>query len=268
MARIALGIQYDGSLYHGWQIQKALKTIQGEVEKSLSDIANHAVFVTCAGRTDAGVHASGQVVHFDTMACRSNHSWVFGANSKLPHDISVLWAKEVAEGFHARYSAVARRYRYIIYNHEIRPAILRKAVGWYYYRTLDERLMKAGAKYLIGEHDFSSFQGAGCQSYTSIRSIFQIKIYRVRCMVIIEIKANSFLLHMVRNIIGVLIRIGNGEHRPDWARTVLQAKGHPQKVIMAPPNGLYLVKVSYPTNFELPRIDLGLFFFPDFVIFN
>ena len=268
MTRIALGIQYDGSVYHGWQVQKVLKTIQGEVEKALSDVANHSVFVTCAGRTDAGVHASAQVVHFDTMAYRSNRSWVFGTNSKLPHDISVLWAKEVGEDFHARHSAIARRYRYIIYNHEIRPAILRKAVGWHYYRTLDEQLMKAGAQYLIGEHDFSSFQGASCQSYTPMRRIFQIKVYRIRCMVVIEIQANAFLLHMVRNIVGALITIGNGENPPDWAKAVLKAKSHQKRVMMASPKGLYLVEVNYPTNFELPHTNLGLFFYPDFTIFN
>lgn len=175
MTRIALGIQYDGSIYHGWQVQKALKTIQGEVENALSDIANHPVFVTCAGRTDSGVHAIAQVAHFDTIACRSNYSWVVGTNSKLPHDISILWAKEVSEDFHARHSAVARRYRYIIYNHAIRPAILRKAVGWYCYHMLNESLMKAGAQYLIGEHDFSAFQGLAANHERQYVEFFRLK---------------------------------------------------------------------------------------------
>ncbi|MBW5802430.1 tRNA pseudouridine(38-40) synthase TruA [Coxiella endosymbiont of Ornithodoros amblus] len=267
MARIALGIRYDGSAYHGWQVQEALKTVQGKVEKALSAVANHPVFVTCAGRTDAGVHATAQVVHFDTTAYRSDHAWVFGANSNLPHDISVLWAKEVDEDFHARYSAIARRYRYIIYNHEIRPAILRKAIGWHYYRSLDEKRMQAGAQYLIGEHDFSSFQGAGCQSRTPMRKILQIEIYRIRRMVVIEVQANAFLLHMVRNIAGVLMAIGSGEKHPDWARTVLKAKDRQLGGVTVPPNGLYLVEVDYPSHFKLPRTPLGPFFYPNLLSF-
>ena len=260
MARIALGISYDGSTYHGWQAQASLKTVQEEVEKALFIVANHHVFVTCAGRTDAGVHASAQVVHFNTTVYRSNHAWLFGANSNLAQDISVLWAKEVSEDFHARYSALARRYRYIIYNHEIRPAILRKAVGWHY-RPLDEKQMQEGAKYLLGEHDFSSFQGAGCQSRTPIRRIFQIEIYRIQRMVVIEIQANSFLLHMVRNLVGVLISIGSGKKQPSWAQMVLKAKDRRQGGVTVSPNGLYLVEVNYPSHFKLPHIPLEPFFY-------
>lgn len=261
MPRIALGIRYDGSAYHGWQIQDDLKTVQGEVEKALSAVADHPVFVVCAGRTDAGVHASAQVVHFDTTAYRSDHAWVFGANSNLPHDISIVWAKEVAENFHARYSAVARRYRYVIYNHEIRPAILRKAVAWHF-RPLDEKRMKAAAQYLLGEHDFSSFQGTDCQSKTPMRTIFQIEIFRIRRMVIIEVQANAFLLHMVRNIAGVLMAIGNGEKEPEWAEVVLKARDRRQGGVTVPPHGLYLVEVNYPPTFKLPRTPLGPFFLP------
>ncbi|PMB54503.1 tRNA pseudouridine synthase A [Coxiella-like endosymbiont] len=252
MARIALGICYDGSAYHGWQIQEEFRTVQGEVEKALSAVANHPVSLFCAGRTVVGVHASGQVAHFDTTAYRSEHAWVFGANSKLPSDISILWAKEVDKNFHARFSAQARKYHYVIYNHEIRPGILRKAVSWYY-RPLDENRMRKVVQYFIGEHDFRSFQGAGCQSQTSVRTIFQIEIFRIQCMVVIEVQGNAFLLHMVRNIVGVLVAIGSGEKDLEWAEVVLNAKDRRQGGLTMSPNGLYLVEVKYPQEFKLPR---------------
>src|SRR3990167_6599491 len=185
MQRVALGLRYDVVHYHGWQIQEGVKTIQGVVEKALSSVANHPVFVTCAGRTDAGVHATAQVIHFDTTAERSDHAWVFGANANLPEDISVLWAKPVPDDFHARYSALARRYRYIFYNHEVRPAILRHAVGCHY-KPLNEKLMEAGAQYLIGEYDFSSFRGSYCQANSPIRKVHQIEIFRLRRMVVVR----------------------------------------------------------------------------------
>lgn len=261
MQRIALGLRYDGTDYHGWQIQESLSTVQGAVEKALSAVANHPVHVTCAGRTDAGVHATAQTIHFDTGAHRSDHSWVFGANSNLAHSISVLWAKPVSADFHARYSATARRYRYILYNHEIRPGIVRKAVGWYY-RPLDERLMVAGAKHLLGEHDFSSFRGSDCQAKTAVRTLHQIEIFRVRRMVVIEVQANAFLLHMVRNIVGVLLAIGAGQRSPEWARQVLEARDRTQGGMTISPTGLYLVEVNYPAEFQLPRTPLGPFFLP------
>lgn len=261
MQRIALGLRYDGTDYHGWQIQESLSTVQGAVEKALSAVANHPVHVTCAGRTDAGVHATAQTIHFDTGAHRSDYSWVFGANSNLAHSISVLWAKPVSADFHARYSATARRYRYILYNHEIRPGIVRKAVGWYY-RPLDERLMVAGAKHLLGEHDFSSFRGSDCQAKTAVRTLHQIEIFRVRRMVVIEVQANAFLLHMVRNIVGVLLAIGAGQRSPEWARQVLEARDRTQGGMTISPTGLYLVEVNYPAEFQLPRTPLGPFFLP------
>lgn len=261
MQRIALGIRYDGTAYHGWQVQEELKTIQRSVELALSAVANHPVAVICAGRTDAGVHASAQVIHFDTHSYRSDYSWVFGANSNLPQDISVLWAKPVTQDFHARYSATARRYRYVLYNHEIRPGILRQAVGWHY-RPLDERLMQQGAKYLLGEHDFSSFRGAGCQAKNAVRTIYSIEIFRIRRMLVVEIQANAFLLHMVRNIVGVLLAIATGVQPPEWAKTVLEARDRQQGGITISPNGLYLVEVNYPPEFKLPRMPIGPFFLP------
>lgn len=261
MPRIALGLRYDGTGYHGWQIQNDLNTIQGTVEKALSTVANHPVSVTCAGRTDAGVHATAQTIHFDTKAHRSDYSWVFGVNSNLPHSISILWAKPVREDFHARYSAMARRYRYILYNHEIRPGILRKAVGWYY-RPLDEQQMIVAGKHFLGEHDFSSFRGSDCQAKSPVRTIHQIEIFRIRRMVVIEVQANGFLLHMVRNIVGVLMAIGTGEHPPEWAKQVLEACDRKQGGMTISPNGLYLVEVNYPPEFQLPRMPLGPFFLP------
>lgn len=245
MPRIALGVRYDGSSYHGWQVQDGLSTVQQQVERALSVVANQPIMVVCAGRTDAGVHASGQVLHFDTVAYRSDHAWIFGSNNNLPYDISIIWAKEVDKGFHARYRALTRRYRYVIYNHEIRPAILRRAISWYF-RPLDEKRMQVAAQFLLGEHDFSSFQGAGCQSKTPIRTIFQIEIFRIRRMVVIDVRGNSFLLHMVRNIVGVLVAVGSGEKKPEWAEIVLKAKDRRQGGVTVSPNGLYLVEVTYP----------------------
>lgn len=257
--RIALGIRYDGNGYHGWQIQKELVSIQETLEQALGVVANHSVSTTCAGRTDAGVHATAQVVHFDTHVTRSEHAWKAGANSNLPEDIRVVWAKEVRADFHARFSAKARRYRYVLYNQDVRPGILRNAVGWWY-RELDVEKMQEGANFLLGQHDFSSFRGGGCQSRSPWREIFQLEVRRVRHMVIIEVLGNAFLLHMVRNIAGVLIAIGSGDEPPIWAEQVLMARDRKQGGVTISPAGLYLVDVEYPAEFELPRMPLGPFF--------
>jgi tRNA pseudouridine38-40 synthase len=260
--RIALALRYDGAHYHGWQMQDAmLPTVQLYVQRALSRVANHPVVVTCAGRTDAGVHAACQVIHFDTTAERTDYSWVFGANSNLPADISVLWAKPVPQDFHARFSATARRYRYIIFNHDVRPGILRHAVGWFH-KKLDVKRMQAAANYLVGEHDFSGYRGSGCQSKSPIRDVMEFKIMRQRRMVILEIKANAFLLHMVRNIAGVLIEIGCGEKEPEWAKEILDCRDRTQGGVTIIPNGLYLVEINYPEKFDLPRMPVGPFFLP------
>lgn len=259
MQRIALALRYDGSAYHGWQIQTGLRTVQGQVEKALSFVAHHSVTIYCAGRTDAGVHACAQVVHFDTTSERSLEAWVFGTNSNLPGDISIIWAQNVSDTFHARYSAYARCYRYIIYNNKIRPGILRKQVGWYY-RPLNEKDMQKAALYLLGEHDFSSFQGSDCQSKTPIREIFAIKIFRVGELVVLDVRANAFLLHMVRNIVGVLVVIGSGEKEPEWAKEVLLAKNRAAAAVTFEPNGLYLIGVDYPAAFDLPNTEMKPFF--------
>ena len=259
--RIALGVRYDGSLYHGWQSQENLRTVQQSLEYALSRVANHPISLTCAGRTDAGVHATSQVVHFDTDVTRSDYSWVFGANSNLPADISVTWASEVSRDFHARYSATARRYRYVVFNHSIRPGILRHAVGWFH-SPLDEKQMQIAGQHLVGKHDFSAYRGAGCQANTPIRHVQHIDVARYRRMVVIEIKANAFLLHMVRNIVGTLVAIGTGEQPTTWAKDVLESCDRRQGGVTIGPSGLYLVEVDYPEAFGLPKTPVGPFFLP------
>lgn len=247
--RIALGIEYDGTAYSGWQRQPDVCAIQEKVEAALSMVASHPVTVVCAGRTDAGVHAFGQVVHFDTEANRPDRGWILGANSNLPADIRVLWARHVAPDFHARYSAIARHYRYVIYNNQIASALLRHRATWCP-QQLDEKLMGDAGRYLIGEHDFSSFRGSGCQSKSAKRNVMSLEVARNGCMINIDIKANAFLLHMVRNIMGVLLKVGKNEYPPIWAEEVLQAKDRQKASITAPSSGLYLMKVEYTEQIE------------------
>lgn len=259
MPRVALCLRYDGSAYHGWQTQTGLATVQATVERALGFVANHPVKTFCAGRTDAGVHATAQIIHFDTDANRSEHAWVFGANSNLPADISAVWAKLVDDNFHARFSATARCYRYIIYNERMRPALLHHAVTWWYQR-LDEAKMQQAGTYLLGEQDFSAFRGSGCQSHTPMRHVQQLNVYRRHHLVILEIRANAFLLHMVRNIAGVLVAIGSGQHPPQWAFEVLESRSRCAAGVTMSPCGLYLVEVNYPGDFNFPKLEAGPFF--------
>ncbi|MFU8798209.1 MAG: tRNA pseudouridine(38-40) synthase TruA, partial [Gammaproteobacteria bacterium] len=219
-----------------WQNQPNLSTIQSHVETALSRVANHPIQIVCAGRTDAGVHAIGQVIHFDTSAHRENHAWRLGANTYLPPDISLLWAKPVSDDFHARFSAISRRYQYIIYSRPTRPSIGRHHVTWDY-RYFDIALMNEAAQYLIGKQDFTSYRGISCQAHTALRTITEL--------LIIDICANAFLHHMVRNIAGVLMTIGAGEREPLWAKEVLEAHDRRAAGITAPPQGLYFVHVTY-----------------------
>lgn len=245
--RIVLGLEYNGSNYHGWQRQSSredLSTIQHCVEQALSQVADHPVKVTCAGRTDVGVHAQNQVIHFDTHATRKLDAWILGGNSNLPKDISIKWAKETDEKFHARFSAIARRYRYVIYNQKVRPAVLNKLVTWHY-QPLDEKLMHEAAQHLIGENDFTSFRGCDCQSKTPMRNVHHIKVKRLGKLAIIDIKANAFLMHMVRNIAGVLMEIGEGKQPVAWTADVLKACDRRAAGITAPSDGLYLMQVYY-----------------------
>lgn len=242
--RIALGIEYDGSQYHGWQIQPDQNTVQGQLQRALSQIADEKIEVVCAGRTDVGVHAKGQVVHFDTEVDRPLDAWLRGTNSLLPQDINVQWAKNVSNDFHARYCAKSRSYEYIIYNAPVRSALYARMSTWYRY-ALNEKLMQEASQYLLGEHDFSAFRDADCQAKTATRNIQILTVERKGDFIHINITANAFLHHMVRNIIGVLLPIGAGLKTPQWAQEVLNSRDRKQAGITALPQGLTLLSVRY-----------------------
>jgi tRNA pseudouridine38-40 synthase len=253
MPRIVLGLEYDGSAFAGWQWQDGQRNIQACVEAAVSKVADaKATTLHCAGRTDAGVHALEQVAHFDTQAERSPNSWMRGVNANLPEDVRVLWAREVPHGFHARYSAIARFYRYVILNRPMKSALYRRQVTWCFY-PLDAAKMQEAAGHLIGHHDFSSFRAQGCQSKSPSRIMHFIHVRREDERVIIELSANAFLHHMVRNIAGVLMEIGTGRREPDWTRELLELRDRKQGGVTAPADGLYLGGVCYPDEFGLPR---------------
>lgn len=251
MPRIALGLEYDGSAFAGWQSQAHARGVQAVVEAALSQVADHPVEVIAAGRTDAGVHAAMQVVHFDTTAMRSERGWVLGATTNLPAQVSALWAREVPQAFHARYSAMARRYRYLILNRTSRPALAAARVCWVRDR-LDESLMREAAGHLIGEHDFSSFRAAECQSRTPMRHVYEITVERSGALVMLTVRANAFLHHMVRNIAGVLIAIGTGKRATSWSAEVLAARDRTKAGITAEASGLYLAGIQYAPALQLP----------------
>ncbi len=249
--RVAIGIEYDGSSYVGWQSQKSGVGIQSLVEKSIGVVANEPIKVVCAGRTDTGVHAAGQVVHFDTKANRSERGWVLGINSNLPDDVSARWAVEVSEEFHARFSATSRSYTYQILNQTVRSALLHRK-AWWVHADLDADAMQLAANDLLGRHDFSSFRAAGCQAHTPVREITVLSIIRQDKWIRIHVQANAFLQHMVRNITGVLVAIGKGEKPHNWAAEVLAARDRTKGGVAAPPHGLTLVGVTYPEQFAIP----------------
>lgn len=252
MSRIVLGIEYDGTAYAGWQWQAGKRTVQGELQAALSKIANQPVTVICAGRTDAGVHALEQVVHFDTEVERDLHAWMMGGNSQLPDDIRITWARPAVGDFHARYSAIARFYRYVILNRPMKSALLRTQATWCY-QPLDETRMHSAAQSLIGEHDFSSFRAQGCQSLSPNRMMHFIDVYRQEQLVIIDICANAFLHHMVRNIAGVLMEIGQGKQPETWTEQLLDIKDRAQAAATAPPYGLHLGAVCYPEVYGIAK---------------
>jgi tRNA pseudouridine38-40 synthase len=249
--RIALGLEYDGSAFSGWQSQAHARGVQACVEAALSEVANHPVAVTAAGRTDAGVHAAMQVVHFDSESVRTERGWVLGANTHLPPQVSALWARQVPDAFHARYSAFARRYRYVILNRIPRPALAAHRVCWVR-DVLDVERMNSAAQHLIGEHDFSAFRAAECQARTPMRRMHEISVERRGELLVLSVLANAFLHHMVRNIAGVLIAIGTGERPVSWAADVLAARDRTKGGITAPASGLYLAAVHYSPNLGLP----------------
>ncbi len=250
---VALGVEYDGQCYHGWQdqLRPDLPTVQASVQTALSFVANHSVKVICAGRTDSGVHATAQVVSFKTLSDRPLKAWVQGVNSRLPDSISVAWAKVVSDEFHARFTATARRYQYFILNKPRRSAITAGKMTWFP-RSLNTEFMHQAAQALIGEHDFTSFRGAGCQSHSAFRHVTHLSVSRVGDFVVVDIKANAFLLHMVRNIVGSLCDVGIGEQPVEWMAELLKAKDRNVAGITAPADGLYLVNVDYPEEYQIP----------------
>lgn len=257
--RYAAIVEYDGSDYHGWQRQSSVPSVQSMVEHALSFVANEPVVVTCAGRTDSGVHATGQVIHFDSGAARRGSNWVRGANTNLPGNVRLLWARQMPDSFHARFSALARTYRYVILNRPAKPALGRNSLAWES-GTLSVSAMHAAAHTLVGEQDFSAFRAAGCQSHSVNRDVHYLEVFRVGDLVVIEIRANAFLLHMVRNIAGALLAVGRGERNKQWLEALLLGKDRSKAPATAAAAGLYLVAVDYPPEYALLPLEPGPFF--------
>lgn len=251
--RLAVGLEYDGTRYAGWQAQPGLPTIQDSLQQALSAIADHPVSAVASGRTDAGVHAVGQVAHFDTHADRPVRGWVLGANTHLPPDIALNWAMEVDRSFNARHTALARVYRYTILRRATRPALLRDRVCWVR-APLQVEAMQEAAQALVGEHDFTSFRAAECQAPTAMRHIDSIKVSSEGALTTIEVSANAFLQHMVRNIAGTLMQVGAGEQPPSWVAETLAARDRTRAGITAPASGLYLWRVRYPPSLQIPEL--------------
>ena len=264
---IALGVEYSGIMYAGWQRQKGPKTVQGELEKALSNVANSPISVNCAGRTDRGVHACYQVVNFNTSAKRKVEAFMLGANTLLPEDIKVHFACEVAEDFHARFSATKRHYRYVILQSSSSSALLHQKVTWIK-QPLDIVLMQQAAENFLGEHDFSAFRAAGCQANSPMREIFNITVKRRGCLIVVDISANGFLHHMVRNLLGVLIPIGQQKEPIHYAKSVLASKNRSLAGVTAKPHGLYLIDVTYPKLYKLPEASLRAPCFPMIYLHN
>ena len=251
MVRVALGLEYDGSHFCGWQTQPAACAVQDILETALSQIASEPIVVASAGRTDSGVHAWAQVVHFDTGAQRPESAWVRGVNALLPPSVAVCWARVVAPTFHARFSAQARRYRYLLLNRPTRPAMASGRVGWFH-APLDLESMREAASFLIGEHDFSAFRAAECQAKTPVRTLSELNIQRQSECLIFDLRANAFLHHMVRNIVGALVYVGKGKHPPHWVAELLQARERKFAAPTFAPDGLYLNGVEYAAHWGIP----------------
>jgi tRNA pseudouridine38-40 synthase len=251
MVRIALGLEYDGSRFCGWQTQPGACAVQDALETALSQIAGEEIRVASAGRTDTGVHALAQVVHFDTAAQRPDSAWVRGVNALLPKTMSVHWSREVAPNFHARFSAQARRYRYVLLNRPTRPGLAAGRVGWFH-APLDIASMQQAARFLIGEHDFSAFRAAECQAKTPVRTLSELAIQRKNDYLIVDLRANAFLHHMVRNIVGALVYVGKGKHSANWLQEVLQGRERKFAAPTFAPDGLYLSGVEYAAHWGIP----------------
>ena len=251
--RYAVGIEYCGFNYAGWQQQQHCHSIQQHLQEAIGFVANHPVQLSCAGRTDAGVHAMAQIAHFESEAERDSRAWVLGSNCRLPKDIRIKWIVPVMAEFHARFSAIARSYRYIIFNSAVPSAVFHDRCCWEY-RSLDHWRMHESAQALLGEHDFSAFRAAGCQARSSHRCVHSIAVSRQGDLIYLDIKANAFLYHMVRNIVGSLLEVGCSARSSDWLARLLAAKDRNQAGVTAPAAGLYLARVFYPERFQLPDV--------------
>ncbi len=260
--RYALAVEYDGKNYCGWQRQKNVIGVQQRLEEALSKIADEPIEVICAGRTDTGVNATNQIIHFDTTKIRKDVAWTLGVNTHLPEDIAVRWVQSVSDEFHARFSATSRRYRYIINNSRLRPAILASGVSFCQH-PLNEKLMHDAAQALVGKHDFTSFRTVHCQSHSPVRTLYHCNVSRQGGYVIIDVKGNAFLHHMVRNIAGSLIRVGQKQETVEWIHDVLVAKNRCLAGMTGPSGGLYFVGVEYPEEFPLPKYPMGPLFLAD-----
>jgi tRNA pseudouridine38-40 synthase len=251
--RIALGVEYDGSRFNGWQSQPDVPNVQDTLQAALSGIANQQVSVIAAGRTDAGVHALEQVVHFDTGMERPLNAWVRGANALLPQSIAVLWAHPVPEEFHARFSAQARSYRYLLINRPVRSAVQHGKAGWFHV-PLDLKDMREAARHLLGEHDFSAFRSSECQAKTPIKKLTRLDIEKQGDMITFNLTADAFLHHMVRNIVGCLIYVGKGKYPPRWIPEVLANRNRTLAAPTFSPCGLYLQRITYDAKWRLPIV--------------
>ncbi len=263
MQRVAMAVEYNGAEFHGFQSQPSgVTTVQTALEAALSTIAAEPVTLVCAGRTDAGVHATTQIVHFDTMAQRPERAWALGTRAHLPASIGVRWAKNVIPQFHARFSALSRTYRYLISDQASYSSLTHDRVTWSN-RRLDVNLMREGAACLVGEHDFTSFRASQCQARSPVRKVHHLHIVRRGDLIVLEVQANAFLHHMVRNIVGVLMAVGAGDVAPSWVAEVLAARDRSAGGVTARPFGLYLVSVDYPDHFNLPGALPGPLFLPE-----
>ena len=250
--RIALGLEYDGSRFLGWQTQPGGGTVQDCLEAALATIADGEVGVTCAGRTDRGVHALEQVVHFDVGVTRPESAWVRGVNAVLPDSVAVQWSREMPAEFHARYAARARIYRYVLLNRAVRPALATRHAGWFH-QPLDVAAMRAGARHLVGEHDFSAFRSAECQAPSPVRTLFALEIEARGERIDFVLRANAFLHHMVRNIVGTLVYVGAGRQPPGWVGEVLESRQRARAAPTFAAEGLYLARIEYEPHWRLPR---------------
>lgn len=251
MVRIALGIEYDGAVFHGWQSQPHGKTVQDTLERAMAEVAGTSVRLACAGRTDAGVHALAQVAHFDCAVERPDNAWVRGTNAHLPDSVAVRWAQPVAADFHARFAALSRSYRYLLNNHTGRPALNHGRVGWYH-QPLDVDAMRRAAQRLLGEQDFSAFRAAECQAKSPLRTLYQADVVRQGDMLVFDFRANAFLQHMVRNIVGALVYVGKGKYPPEWITELLASRDRTRAAPTISPAGLYFAGVEYAPHWRLP----------------